>query len=90
MRCNGTAYIKVHASEIADDYPEPAPYEVAEEEVDEVLLFGEQEDYGAAAPDAEWLPRKTLSDFSIYNAEVDLFHSRPLVFCPASSTGPIC
>lgn len=60
----------MHESEIADDYPPPAQYQAAEEEADEVLLFGEEDDYGAAVPDTEWLPRKTLSDFSIYNAEV--------------------
>ena len=58
VRSTGVAYIKVHESEIADDYPEPAPYAAEEEEADELVLFGEEEDYGAAAPDPDWLPRK--------------------------------
>lgn len=69
-RSTGVAYIKVHESEIADDYPEPAQYSAEEEEMDELVLFGEEEDYGAVAPDPDWLPRKTLQDFSVYNAEV--------------------
>ncbi len=69
-RSTGVAYIKVHESEIADDYPEPAQYAAEEEEADELVLFGEEEDYGAAAPDPDWLPRKTLNDFSVYNSEV--------------------
>lgn len=69
-RSTGVAYIKVHESEIADDYPEPAQYSAEEEEMDELVLFGEEDDYGAVAPDPDWLPRKTLQDFSVYNAEV--------------------
>jgi hypothetical protein len=60
-------YIKVHESEIADDYPMPSPYNAEEDEADELVLFGEEEDFGL---DLEHLPRRQLSDFSIYNAEV--------------------
>lgn len=60
-------YIKVHESEIADDYPMPSQYTAEEDEADELVLFGEEEDFGL---DPENLPRRQLLDFSIYNAEV--------------------
>lgn len=59
-------YIKVHESEIADDYPMPSQYTAEEDEADELVLFGDEEDFGL---DPEHLPRRQLSDFSIYNAE---------------------
>ena len=57
----------MHESEIADDYPLPAQYAVEEDEADELVLFGDEEAFGL---DPEHLPRRLLSDFSIYNAEV--------------------
>ena len=68
----GPAYIKVHESEIADDYPEPAMYERADEEADELLLA--YDDAYAVAP--EDLPRRLLSDFAVYNSEVRLHAGR--------------
>ena len=62
----GPAYIKVHESEIADDYPAPAMYERADEEADELLLC--DDDAGDVAP--EDLPRRLLSEFAVYNSEV--------------------
>ena len=62
----GPAYIKVHESEIADDYPEPAVYERADEEADELLL-ADEEAYHTAPED---LPRRLLSNFAVYNSEV--------------------
>lgn len=63
---SGPAYIKVHESEIADDYPPPAMYERADEEADELLLC--DDDAGDVAP--EDLPRRLLSEFAVYNSEV--------------------
>ena len=61
----GPAYIKVSEAEIADDYPLPTPYSKNEEEMDELLLWDEELlDY-----DPEYLPRRTLTDFAIYNAD---------------------
>ena len=37
----GTPYIKVHESEIADDYPLPTQYTAEDEEIDELLLCDE-------------------------------------------------
>lgn len=45
----------------------PSQYAAEEDEADELVLFGEEEDFGL---DPEHLPRRQLSDFSIYNAEV--------------------
>ena len=59
------AYIKVSEAEIADDYPAPAPYNKEEEEMDELLLYDEE----LAELDPEHLPRRLLTDFSIYNAD---------------------
>ncbi len=55
-------------SEIAGDYPLPTQYdkEAEEEETDELLLFDEA--YLNADP--EFLPRRLIKDFSIYNSEV--------------------
>jgi hypothetical protein len=50
----------------------PSPYNAEEDEADELVLFGEEEDFGL---DLEHLPRRQLSDFSIYNAEVRLARS---------------
>eukprot|EP00884_Botryococcus_braunii_P022842 jgi/Botrbrau1/9241/Bobra.180_1s0003.1 len=61
----GQPYIKISESEIADDYPMPAQYVKEEEEADELMLM--DEDLFDAPP--EDLPRCTLTDFSIYNAE---------------------
>jgi DNA (cytosine-5)-methyltransferase 1 len=59
------AYIKVSEGEIADDYPPPIPYNKEEEETDELLLAEED----MLDVDPEYLPRRVLTDFSIYNAE---------------------
>lgn len=61
----GTPYIKISEAEIADDYPEPTPYEKVEEETDELLLADED----LFDVDPESLPRRLLSDFSVYNSE---------------------
>lgn len=45
----------------------PSQYTAEEDEADELVLFGDEEDFGL---DPEHLPRRQLSDFSIYNAEV--------------------
>lgn len=58
-------YIKVSEAEIADDYPAPTPYNKEEEETDELLLYDEE----LAECDPECLPRRLLTDFSIYNAD---------------------
>ena len=59
--------MKVHESEIADDYPLPAPYQRADEEADELLLFDEDGGAGLAPED---LPRRALANFALYNSEV--------------------
>jgi DNA (cytosine-5)-methyltransferase 1 len=58
-------YIKVSEAEIADDYPAPTPYNKEEEETDELLLYDEE----LAEYDPECLPRRLLTDFSIYNSD---------------------
>lgn len=58
-------YIKVSEAEIADDYPPPASYNKEGEEMDEYLLFDEE----FAGCDPEFLPKRILTDFSIYNAD---------------------
>ncbi|KAL6767831.1 MET1 [Auxenochlorella protothecoides x Auxenochlorella symbiontica] len=63
----GPAYVQVSAEEIANDYPAPLAYAKEEEEVDELLLADEEELGGGADP--ETLPRRLLTDFSVYNAE---------------------
>jgi DNA (cytosine-5)-methyltransferase 1 len=68
------AYIKVSEAEIADDYPPPAAYDKEEEETDELLLFDEE----LAGLDPEYLPRRLLTDFVIYNAD-GLFASLELL-----------
>lgn len=69
-----SAYIKISEEEIADDYPEPTQYDKVEEETDELLLA--EEDLWDADP--EDLPRRLLSDFSVYNAEArfPVFHTQ--------------
>lgn len=59
-------YIKISESEIADDYPMPKQYEKPEEETDEVEVFFDED---LVHCDPEYLPRKLLTDFAIYNAE---------------------
>jgi hypothetical protein len=59
------AYLRVDEAEIADDYPPPTPYAKEEEETDELLLFDEE----MAEADPEALPRRLLTDFSLYNAD---------------------
>ncbi|PSC75867.1 DNA (cytosine-5)-methyltransferase 1-like [Micractinium conductrix] len=59
------AYMRVSEAEIADDYPAPQAYRKEEEETDELLLFDEE----CMDLDPEYLPRRLLTDFSIYNAE---------------------
>ena len=61
-----SAYLRVSEEEIADDYHAPTAYRKEEEETDELLLFDED----CADLDPEYLPRRLLTDFSIYNAEV--------------------
>lgn len=62
----GVTYIKISESEIADDYPLPKQYEKPDEETDEVEVFFDED---LVHCDPEYLPRKLLSDFAIYNAE---------------------
>ena len=59
----------MHESEIADDYPAPATYRCADEEADELLLFDAEEAAGLAPED---LPRRSLTNFALYNSEVPL------------------
>ena len=59
------AYIKVNEEEIAGDYPLPALYVKDEEELDEFLLYDEELEQ--LAP--EDMPRRILTDYSIYNAD---------------------
>ncbi len=58
-------YIKVHEEEIAGDYPLPTQYVKYEEELDEFLLYDEGLEH--LAP--EDMPKRILTDYSIYNAE---------------------
>eukprot|EP00887_Chlorella_sp_A99_P005231 scaffold1.g5231.t1 len=55
----------VSEEEIADDYPFPQAYKKEEEETDELLLADEE----MADVDPEYLPRRLLTDFAVYNAE---------------------
>eukprot|EP00963_Diacronema_lutheri_P012368 scaffold1724_cov341-Pavlova_lutheri.AAC.44 len=59
------AYIKIDESEIADDYPAPQQYIKEQEEMDELLFFDEE----MMDIDPEYLPKRVLSDFSVYNCE---------------------
>lgn len=61
------SYIKISEEEIADDYPMPKQYEKEDEEVDELALLWDEE---LAVMDPEDLPRRLITDFSVYNAEV--------------------
>ena len=65
-KSSASAYIRISPEEIADDYPFPVSYEKEEEETDEMLLFDED----MMDADPEYLPRRLLHDFAIYNAEV--------------------
>eukprot|EP00878_Enallax_costatus_P030274 GHUV01032949.1.p1 GENE.GHUV01032949.1~~GHUV01032949.1.p1 ORF type:complete len:574 (+),score=238.91 GHUV01032949.1:1551-3272(+) len=67
-RGSGAPYIKISEAEIADDYPMPQQYKVPDgvEETDELLLWDEE----LADCDPEYLPKRLITDFSIYNAEV--------------------
>ena len=65
-KASASAYIRISPEEIADDYPFPVSYEKEEEETDEMLLFDEE----MMDADPEYLPRRLLHDFAIYNAEV--------------------
>jgi hypothetical protein len=60
------AYINISEEEIADDYPLPKQAVKEGEEMDELLLFDEE----LADLDPEDLPRRLMTDFSVYNAEV--------------------
>lgn len=62
---SGPAYIKVSDAEIADYYPAPLPYNKEEDEADELLLMDED----MIDVDPEFLPRRMLTDFSIYNGD---------------------
>jgi DNA-cytosine methyltransferase len=62
---SGPAYIKVSEAEIADYYPAPLPYDKEEEEADELLLMDED----MMDVDPDFLPRRMLTDFSIYNGD---------------------
>lgn len=59
------AYIKVSEEEIADDYPLPQQYVKEEEEMDEFVLYDEELE--AMCP--EDLPKRVLTDYSIYNGD---------------------
>ena len=59
------AYIKVNEEEIAGEYPLPTQYVKLEEEMDEFLLYDEALE--VLAP--EDLPKRTLTDYAIYNAD---------------------
>ena len=59
------AYIKVNEEEIAGEYPLPTQYVKMEEEMDEFLLYDEALE--CLAP--EELPKRTLTDYAIYNAD---------------------
>ena len=59
------AYIKIDESEIADDYPAPQQYIKEQEEMDELLFFDDE----MMDIDPEYLPKRVLSDFSVYNCE---------------------
>ncbi|KAH9315101.1 hypothetical protein KI387_023728, partial [Taxus chinensis] len=58
-------YIKIKEDEIANDYPLPAFYKVAEDEMDEYLFY----DDDSSALDPEDLPRRMLHDWSLYNSD---------------------
>ncbi|MEW5318123.1 MAG: hypothetical protein WDW38_009370 [Sanguina aurantia] len=62
---SGPAYIKISEEEIADDYPLPAQYAKEGEETDELVMFDED----CMDMDPEELPKRTLTEFAIYNAE---------------------
>ena len=60
-------YVKVDFREIASDYPgRPDAYKLPAEEMDEVLLFG---DDTVMDLDPVYLPQRVLSDFAIYDAD---------------------
>ena len=60
-------YVQVSREEIADDYPAPAAYVKEEDELDELLMADEEDLSGLTDPEA--LPRRLLTDFSVYDAE---------------------
>ena len=60
-------YVKVDFREIAGDYPgRPDQYKLPAEEMDEVLLFG---DDSVMDMDPAYLPQRVLSNFAIYDAD---------------------
>ena len=59
------AYVKVNEEEIADDYPLPQQYIKEEEEMDEFILYDEEMEN--LCP--EDLPKRILTDYSIYNGD---------------------
>jgi len=58
-------YIKVSEEEIAGDYPLPTQYVKEEEELDEFLLYDE----ALELLSPEELPKRVLTEYSIYNAD---------------------
>ncbi|MCO5563301.1 hypothetical protein L7F22_016941 [Adiantum nelumboides] len=61
----GKYYIKINEDEIANDYPAPAFYSADEEEMDEYVLY--EENNAVIAP--EDLPRRMLHDWALYNCD---------------------
>ncbi|OVA11624.1 Bromo adjacent homology (BAH) domain [Macleaya cordata] len=58
-------YIKINEDEIANDYPLPAYYNTAVQEMDEYLLF----DTDVSMCDPDYLPRNMLHNWSLYNSD---------------------
>lgn len=59
-------YLKIDERELADDYPAPKHYKLAEEEMDELLLFDDLG--GEVHPDD--LPRRKLENWVLYDDQL--------------------
>lgn len=73
-------YIKINEDEIANDYPLPAYYKTSLEEADEYIAIGDD----FAEYDPEYLPRRMLNNWSLYNADARLISLELLPMRPCS------
>ncbi|KAK8921992.1 DNA (cytosine-5)-methyltransferase 1A [Platanthera zijinensis] len=73
-------YIKISEAEIANDYPLPAYYKPAVDEMDEYIFF---DDSSIHYTD---LPRRVLNDWSLYNSDSRLISLELLPMKPCAET----
>lgn len=73
-------YVKINEDEIANDYPLPAYYKNSTEEIDEFIVF--ENDNDTCYPDE--LPRSMLHDWSLYNLDSRLISLELLPMKPCA------